>query len=167
MAAQGALRILSAAMPIEQDLRQLLTDSMKSKDLRTANAVRMINTKVMERRTAKGFTGQVDDALYTDVMSAYRKSLIKAREEFLAVGERGKEQADELEWEIGFLDRYLPRGIGADEIRAAVKAAIATLGAKDPKMAGRVVGEVMKQHKGKVEAGEVKKIAEEELAQSP
>src|SRR5688572_16187305 len=84
----------ATAMPIEQDLRKLLTDSMKAKDLRTANAVRMINTKVMERRTAKGFSGQIDDALYVDVMSAYRKSLIKAREEFLGVGERGKEQAD-------------------------------------------------------------------------
>jgi uncharacterized protein YqeY len=137
---------------------------MKARDLRTANAVRMINTKVMERRTAKGFSGQVDDALYVDVMSAYRKSLQKAREEFLAVGERGKEQADELEWEIGFIDGFLPKGLGPDEIRAAVRAAIATLGATDPKMAGRVVGEVMKQHKGKVEAGAVKKVAEEELA---
>jgi uncharacterized protein YqeY len=151
-------------MPIEQDLRKLLTESMKSKDLRTANAVRMINTKVMERRTAKGFSGQVDDALYVDVMGAYKKSLVKAREEFLAVGERGKEPAEELAWEIDFVDRFLPRGLGADEVRAAVRAAIAALGATDPKMAGRVVGEVMKQHKGKVEAGEVKKIAEEELA---
>jgi len=154
-------------MPIEQDLRKLLTDSMKSKDLRTANAVRMINTKVMERRTAKGFSGQVDDALYVDVMSAYKKSLMKGREEFLAVGERGKEQADELAWEIDFIDRYLPKGLGADEVRAAVRAAIATLGATDPKMAGRVVGAVMKQHKGTIEAGDAKKIADEELSKPP
>jgi uncharacterized protein YqeY len=151
-------------MPIEQDLRKLLTDAMKAKDLRTADAVRMINTKIMERRTAKGFSGQVDDALVLDIIAAYRKTLVKAREEFLGVGERGKEQAGELAWEIEFLERFLPKGLSADELRAAVKAAIAALGATDPKMAGRVVGEVMKQHKGKVEAGEVKKIADEELA---
>lgn len=151
-------------MPIEQELRALLTEAMKHKDTRTLNVVRMLNTKVMERRTAKGFTGQVDDALYLDVIGAYKKAMMKAREEFLAVGERGKEQAEELGWEIEFCDRFLPKGISADELRAAVKAAIATLGAKDPKMAGRVVGEVMKQHKGKVEAAEVKKVAEEELS---
>jgi uncharacterized protein YqeY len=151
-------------MPIEQDLRKLLTDAMKAKDLRTADAVRMINTKIMERRTAKGFSGQVDDALVLDIIAAYRKTLVKAREEFLGVGERGKEQAGELAWELEFLERFLPKGLSADELRAAVKAAIAALGATDPKMAGRVVGEVMKQHKGKVEAGEVKKIADEELA---
>jgi uncharacterized protein len=150
-------------MPIEQDLKKLLLESMKAKDMKTANAVRMINTKIMERRTAKGFTGEVDDALITDVISAYRKSLIKAKEEFDNVGDRGKEQAEELAWEIGFCDRFLPKGLGADEIRAAVVAAIASTGAKDVKAAGRVVGEVMKAHKGKVDAGDVKKIAEEEL----
>jgi uncharacterized protein YqeY len=151
-------------MGLEQDLRAQLTDAMKKKDQRTADAIRMINTEIMKRRTAKGFTGQVDDALITEVIAAYKKSLAKGREEFLAVGERGKEQADALQWEIEFCDRFLPKGLSADEIRAAVKAAIAATGAKDPKMAGRVVGEVMKAHKGKVEAGEVKKIAEEELS---
>ncbi len=151
-------------MPLEQDLRKLLTDAMRAKDQRTANVVRMVSTKVMERRTAKGFSGEVDDALYLDVIAAYRKSLIKAREEFLAVGERGREQADELAWEITFLDGFLPKGLSADDLRAAVQAAIATLGATDPKQAGRVVGEVMKAHKGKVEAGDVKKLAEELLA---
>ena len=151
-------------MPIEQELRALLTEAMKQKDTRTLNVVRMLNTKVMERRTAKGFTGQVDDALYVDVIGAYKKAMMKARDEFLAVGERGKEQADELAWEITFCDRFLPKGMGAGELRDAVKTAIATLGATDPKMAGRVVGEVMKLHKGKVEAGEVKKVAEEELS---
>jgi uncharacterized protein len=151
-------------MPIEQDLRKILTDAMKAKDLRTANAVRMINTKIMERRTAKGFSGQVDDALILDIIAAYRKSLIKAREEFVAAGDRGQEQAAELAWEIDFYDQFLPKGLTPDEIRAAVKAAITTLGATDVKMTGRVVGEVMKAHKGKVDAAEVKKLVEEELA---
>ena len=151
-------------MSIEEELRKQLTAAIKAKDLRTANVIRMINTKVMERRTAKGFSGEVDDALVLDVISAYRKSLLKARDEFVAAGARGKEQADELAWEIGFCETLLPKGLSADELRAAVRAAITTLGATDPKMAGRVVGEVMKQHKGKVEAAEVKKLAEEELA---
>ena len=151
-------------MPIEQELKKLLVESMKAKDAKSANAVRMINTKIMERRTAKGFTGEVDDAMILDVIGAYRKSLVKAKEEFDNVGERGKEQSEELAWEIAFCERFLPKGMGEAEIRAAVAAAIAATGAKDAKMVGRVVGEVMKTNKGKVDAGEVKKIAEEELA---
>lgn len=153
-------------MPIEQELRQKLTEAMKSKDHRTANVIRMINTKVMERRTAKGFSGQVDDALYLDVISAYKKQLQKAREEFAAAGDRAREQIEEIDFEIGFCDRFLPKGLSEEEIRQAVRAVIQATGVNDPKQAGRIVGEVMKQHKGRVEAAEVKRIAELELARS-
>jgi uncharacterized protein len=153
-------------MPIEQELRAQLTSAMKAKDQRTADTIRMINTKIMERRTAKGFSGTVDDALVTDVIQAYKKYLQKAPAEFEAVGERGRAQADELRWEIAFCDRFLPQALSADEVRAAVRTAITSLSLKDPKAAGRVVGEVMKQHKGRVEAGAVKSIAEDELAKA-
>jgi uncharacterized protein YqeY len=151
-------------MPLEAEFKSLLIQSMKAKDPRTSDIIRMLNTKVMEKRTAKGFTGQVDDALYLEVIGAYKKAMQKAKEEFEAVGERGKEQVEQLTWEIEFCDRFLPKGLSADELAAAVKAAIAQLGATDPKMAGRVVGEVMKHHKGKVEAAEVKRLVESELA---
>ncbi len=153
-------------MSIEQDLRSQLTAAMKARDLRTADVIRMINTKIMERRTAKGFSGVVDDALVLEVITAYKKSLAKAKEEFVAIGEKGAEQASQLSWEIVFCDRFLPKGLSADELRAAVRTAITATGAKDVKMAGRIVGEVMKLHKGRAEAGEVKSIAEEELAKS-
>lgn len=136
---------------------------MKAKDLRTADLIRMLNTKVMERRTAKGFTGQVDDALYLDVIAAYRKTMLKAQQEFAALGERGQQKADELQFEIDFCETYLPKTLGEDQVREAVRAAIAELGAKDAKMAGQVVGAVMKKHKGQVEAPTVQKIAKEEL----
>ena len=150
-------------MSIEQELRARLTASMKAKDLRTANVIRMISTKVMERRTAKGFTGEVDDALYLEVIAAYKKSLDKARVQFEAGGDRGKESADELAWEAEYCAQFLPKGLAEEEIRDAVKTAIAEVGATNPKMAGRIMGMVMKQHKGLVEAADVKRIIGEEL----
>ena len=138
---------------------------MKAKDLRTANAIRMVNTKVMERRTGAGFKGQVNDDLYRDVIGAYKKSLEKARQEYKNAGERGAEQVVELEWEIEFLSQFLPSMLGADETRAAVREVIAEAGGvADPKMAGRLVGAVMKKHKGRVDAALVKQLIEQELA---
>ena len=66
-------------MPLEQQLNDTLKQAMKDKDQPTSDVVRMIKTKIMERRTAKGFTGEVDDALITDVIAAYKKTLQKAR----------------------------------------------------------------------------------------
>lgn len=151
-------------MSIEADLRKKLTESIKAKDLRTANVIRMLSSKVTERRTAKGFSGEVDDALYLDVIAAYKKSLEKGREQYEGAGDRGAAQIAELDFEIDFCSQFLPQPLSDDETRAAVKAAIAELGANDPKMAGRVMGAVMKAHKGRVEAQAVKRIVDEELA---
>lgn len=151
-------------MSLVEDLKTQLTAAMRAKDTRTLDVIRMINTEIMKRRTAKGFTGEIDDAIVLEVIAAYRKAMWKAREEYVALGERGQDEADKLKWEVEFCDRFLPKGLSSNELRAAVRAAITATGAKDVKMAGRIVGEVMKAHKGKVEAGDVKRIAEEELA---
>ena len=151
-------------MALEETLNDTLRQAIKGQDARIAAVVRMIKTKLMERRTAKGFSGLVDDALVLDVVGAYRKQLQKALVEFEKVGERGAAQADELRFEIAFCERYLPRGLDADALRALVQDRLRALGITDPKQAGRLVGDVMKTHKGQVEAAEVKRVAEELLA---
>jgi len=150
-------------MGLEQQLTDTLTKAIKDKDLRTADAVRMLKTKLQERRTAKGFSGTVDDALVLDVIGAYRKQLQKAVAEYDKLGERGAAQAAQLRFEIELCERYLPRGMDEGALRALVGERITALGITDPKQTGRLVGDVMKSHKGQVEAGDVKRIAEELL----
>jgi len=108
-------------MGLEQQLTDTLTRAMKDKDAPTANVVRMLKTKLQERRTAKGFSGTVDDALVVDVIGAYRKQLQKALAEFEKVGERGAEQAAQLRFEIEFCERYLPKTMDEAGVRALVK----------------------------------------------
>jgi len=150
-------------MALEQTLTDALTQAIKAKDTKTANVVRMLKTRIQERRTAKGFSGEVDDALVLDVMGAYRKQLQKAIVEFEKVGERGAAQAADLRFEIEFCERYLPRTMDGAAVRALVTERIGALGITDAKQAGRLVGDIMKTHKGQVEAGDVKRIAEDLL----
>jgi len=150
-------------MSLEQTLNDTLTQAIREKDARTADIVRMIKSKIGERRTAKGFSGQIDDALVLDVISAYRKSLQKALPDYEKAGERGRAQAEQLRHEIEYLERWLPKGLDAAALRALVVERIAALGITDAKQVGRLVGDVMKTHKGQVEAGDVKRIAEELL----
>jgi uncharacterized protein len=150
-------------MALEQALTDTLTQAIKAKDARTADVVRMIKTKIQERRTAKGSSGQVDDALVLDVIGAYRRQLQKAVAEFDKVGERGAAQAAVLRFEIEFCERYLPKTMDEAAVRALVRERIAALGIADPKQAGRLVGDIMKTHKGQVDAGDVKRVAEELL----
>jgi uncharacterized protein YqeY len=118
----------------------------------------------MERRTAKGFTGTVDDALILDVINAYKKQMEKAKGEFAAAGERAKDQIAEIDFEIGWCANWLPQAASEAELRAAVEKAVAELPQKDPKMAGRVIGAVKKQLGDRADAQLVKKLADEILA---
>ena len=150
-------------MGIEQQLTDTLTRAIKDKDSQTANAVRMLKTKLQERRTAKGFSGTVDDALVLDVVGAYRKQLQKAVAEYEKVGERGAAQIAQLRFEIEFCERCLPRGMDDAAMRTLVRERLTALAITDPKQVGRLVGDVMKSHKGQVEAADVKRVAEDIL----
>jgi uncharacterized protein YqeY len=151
-------------MGVEQTLNDTLTQAIKARDQRTADVVRMIKARLGERRTAKGFAGVVDDALVLDVIGAYRKQLQKALVEFEKVGERGASQVEQLRSDIAFCERWLPSGLDEASLRALVRERLTALGLTDPRQVGRVVGDVMKSHKGQVEAADVKRIAEELLA---
>jgi uncharacterized protein YqeY len=150
-------------MSLEQTLTDTLTQAIRAKDSRVADVVRMLKSRITERRTAKGFTGEVDDALVLDVIGAYRKSLQKALPDYEKAGERGQAQAAQLRFEIEFCERFLPRGLDDAALRALVRERLSALAITDPKQVGRLLGDIMKTHKGQVEAGDVKRIAEELL----
>jgi uncharacterized protein YqeY len=154
-------------MALEQQLNDMLKEAMRSKDQPTADVVRMIKTKIMERRTAKGFSGTIDDAVVLEVIAAYKKTLQKALEEFANLGEKGAEQVTQLKFEIAFCEKFLPKGLDEAAVRTLVKERMAALGINDAKMMGRLLGDIMKSHKGQVEANDVKRIAEELLGKGP
>ena len=136
---------------------------MRAKDRRTADVLRMLKTRITERRTSPGFSGDVTDAVVQEVVAAYTKQLEKASVEYERVGERGAETIVGLRFEIDYCRRFLPQKLGADETRALVQVAIGELSASLPKDAGRVVGHVVKAHRDRVEPALVKRLAEEIL----
>jgi len=156
--------VVGMSTNLEGQLREQLTASLKAKDLKTANLIRMINTKIMERRTAKDFKGEVDDALILDVIATYKKSMEKARADYANAGDRGKEQVAEIDFETAWCAKWLPTGLSEAELRDAVAKIVGELPAKDPKMAGKVIGMVKKQFGDRADAQLAKKIAEELLA---
>ena len=150
-------------MGLEQTLDDTLREAMRARDARTADVVRMLKTRLMERRTAKGFSGAVDDALVLDVIGAYRKQLQKALAEFEKAGERGAAHAAQLRFEMEFCERFLPRGLDEASLKSLVRERVAALGISDAKQMGRLIGDIMKTHKGQVEAADVKRAAEQIL----
>ena len=101
------------------------------------------------------------DPTDADVVDVLRKS-IKKRRESIELYQKGNrpELAQKESDEAAALEKYLPAQVSDDEIRTAVKAAIAG-GAKQ---IGAVMGKVLPQFKGRAEGSTVSAIAREELA---
>ena len=131
-------------MIIKEQLAAEQKAAMKSGDRATLNVIRQIQSEVSVAKAAPGFDGEVDDDLYLATIATYVKRMSKARSEYEALGERGREQADKLTFEIDYLAAYLPQKLDESATRSLVDQTIADLGATDPKMTGQVIGAVMK-----------------------
>ncbi len=136
---------------------------MRARDRRRMDVIRQVETEVARARTEPGFSGKADDGLYQRVIGSYVKKMDKARLEFEAAGERGRPQAEKLAFEIEYLQRWLPRTLDEEATRALVRAAIVELEATDPRMAGRVIGQVMKAGAGSLDGALVSRLVREEL----
>jgi hypothetical protein len=95
-----------------------------------------------------------------DVREVLRKG-IKRRREAIEMYDKGNrpDLASRERDEVTRLETYLPAAIADDEIRAAVRAAIAS-GANT---IGALMGKVMPQFKGRAEGSTINRIAREEL----
>lgn len=96
-----------------------------------------------------------------EVLDVLRKG-IKRRRESVEMYDKGnrKDLADKERAEVAALEKYLPAQVSDDEVRAAVRAAIAA-GATSM---GPLMGRVNPQFKGKADGSTISRIAKEELA---
>ncbi len=148
-------------MALHDDIGSKLKEAMKAKDERVVNVLKMIRSSAKKTALTKG--KELDDELYLQSIESYVKQMKRAQTEYEEAGERGAEMAAQLRFEIEYLQPFLPQPLDEKETRKLVETAIAEAGITNPKQAGRVIGLVMKSHRGKVEAALVKKLAEETL----
>jgi uncharacterized protein YqeY len=95
-----------------------------------------------------------------DVVRRGIKKRREAAEQFTAVGRADRAQAEQLE--VTLLEGYLPAQVPPEEIRVAVRAAIAA-GATD---LGKVMGQVIPHFKGRADGKLINQIVREELSAS-
>jgi uncharacterized protein YqeY len=131
-----------------------LVAAVKSKDKPTISTLRMLlsalkNAELDERE-------ELREDLELAVLSSYARRVKESIEEFTK-GDRNdlvvKEKA-----ELEIVMRYLPDQLGEEEIETEVKKVIEEIGAEGPGDIGRVMGEMMKRFKGRVDGKSVNRI---------
>ena len=128
-----------------------LTAAMRARDVDRLSTLRMVKANLMNRKIEKG--GELTD---DEILKALQ-SLVKQRrdsvEQFEAAGR--KELAEKERTEIGFIEVYLPQAASADEVVAAVEAAIAGTGATSMKDMGTVMKAALANLAGKTADGKL------------
>jgi uncharacterized protein YqeY len=151
-------------MSIREELAEELRDAMRAKDAPRRDVIRQIETEIAVARSQPGFTGELDDDLYRQVIGSYVKKMGKTREEYLEFGERGEAMAEKLGFEVDYLSRWLPQKLDEEGTRGLVREAIEELVVSDEKAAGQVTGHLMKKHGKDLDGALVSRIVREELA---
>ncbi|MCG6924612.1 MAG: GatB/YqeY domain-containing protein [Acidobacteria bacterium] len=126
-------------MGLEETLTKDLTAAMKARDAVRTSVLRMAKAALKNREIEKG--AALDDA---EVVKALQ-GLVKQREDSAEQYARAArpELAEKERAEITVLQGYLPAGVSAAEIEAAVAQAVEATGAASPKDMGKVMKAAM------------------------
>ena len=139
-------------------LRAAMNQARKQRDQARTLLLSTILSDVKNREIELNHVPTDDET--ADVL---RRGVKRRRESVEAYEQAGRtERADTEKAEIKALEEFLPAAVAAEEIRAAVREAIAG-GAKDM---GKVMGAVMPRFKGRADGKLVNQIVREELAGS-
>ncbi|MCY1127572.1 GatB/YqeY domain-containing protein [Frigidibacter sp. RF13] len=129
-------------------------EAMKAKDMGRLSTVRMILAAVKDREIAQRTAGaELGEA---DVLALLGK-MVKQRQESAKVYQEGgrPELAEKELAEIKVIEDFLPKALSAEEVEAAVAAAIAEVGAQSIKDMGRVMGVLKAKYTGQMDFGAV------------
>jgi len=132
-------------MSLATDISTALTDAMRQRDTVRLSALRMLKAAIMNREVEKGRA--LDDGEARQVVHSLVKQRRDSIEQFQKAGRT--DLVDKETAEVGVLEQYLPPAASAQEIDAAVAAAIAESGASTPKDMGKVMKAVMPKLAGK------------------
>ena len=132
-------------MPLTDTINADIAAAMKAKDSLRLSALRMLKAAMMNKGVEKG--RDLEDAEVLQVVSSLVKQRRDSIEQFSKAGRTDLVEKETAE--IAVLEAYLPPAATADEIDAAVAAAIAETGAASPKDIGKVMKAVMPKLAGK------------------
>ncbi len=147
-------------MSIAQDVSNQIKEAMKSKDKIRLNALRSIRSMLLNEMK-KDNSEDLPDATSITLVRRLEKQRGESIEAFESAGR--DEQAENERGELAVIREFLPVLADEETTRRYVEEAIASSGASSAGDVGRVMGALMKAHKGEIDGGLAKRIASELL----
>jgi uncharacterized protein len=123
--------------------------ALKAQDKPRLSALRLISAALQQADIA------AKAAIPDQDIPALLQKMIKQRRESLAIYEKAgrTEQAGQEATEIAVIEEFLPKQLGDGEVKAAIAAVVAELGAASPKEMGKVMAALKERYAGRMDFG--------------
>ena len=147
---------------LEERINEDIKSAMKAGDKVRLETLRSIRSGIIYHKTSTSGAGREmnehDEIKILNAAAKQRKDAIQQYTEHNRPDSAAKEQA-----ELDVIMEYLPKQMSEDEVRAAVKEIIDSVGASGPGDFGKVMGASMKQLKGKADGSLIQGLVKELL----
>jgi len=147
-------------MPIFDDVNAQMKDALRAQEKLRLQALRNIRAAFLVRMKEDN-SESVSDEECVPILRRLEKQRKESIEAFDGAGRT--EQAAAERAELAIILGFLPKQADEATVRGWVQSAIAESGAKSAKDLGRVMGALMKAHKGDVDGNVARRIASELL----
>jgi len=151
-------------MSLEQQIQEAIKEAMKAKDAVALSANRAIKGEILLFKTAEGGAKEVTDGDILKMIQKLVKQRKEAAEQFVA-GAR-QDLADNELAEAAALEKYLPKQLSPDEVKAKIQEIIAQVGATSIRDMGKVMGVANKALAGLSDGRTISGIVKELLSQA-
>lgn len=149
-------------MSLEQKIMTELKAAMIAKDEAALRSLRAIKAAILLAKTSEGSNGELKEE---DEIKMLQK-MAKQRKDSLEIFKQQNREdlAKKEEEELAVIERFLPKQLSADEIKAELVKIIAETGASSPADMGKVMGAATKQLAGKADGKTISALVKELLA---
>jgi hypothetical protein len=137
---------------IRPKLNEALKAAMKAKDDVAVRTLRLILAALKDRDIAARTRGNMD-GIGDDEILGLLQTMIRQRRESITLYEQGGrvDLVEQEKAEIAVIERFLPQQMSEEEVKAAVDAVIAEIGASSIKDMGRTMAELRSRYAGQMD----------------
>jgi uncharacterized protein YqeY len=152
--------MLVCAMGLRETVEKDLQAAIKERDEVARDALRMLKSDILLREVELGRALEEGEEL------AVLQKNVKLRQDAIAQYVEGgrPEAADKERAEIRVIERYLPAALSEDELRTAICALAAELGATSKKDMGKLMKALGERYKGRYDGKTASRLVGEALA---
>ncbi len=150
---------------IRDKLTGAMKDAMRARAEPATTTIRMINAAIKQKDIDVA-RPRGDQQIGDDEILNLLQNLIKSRRESVELYKQGSRQdlVDKEEAEIAVIEQFLPKQMGEEETKAAVRELVASLGASSVKDMGKVMGALKSKYAGQLDITKASVIVKQVLA---